>query len=65
MRYANDAGVVSHLPEQLEKMLGGMMVASAVFGFTVAEAKTEMICVYTKGRQESAAIFSVETAGLV
>ena len=45
--------------------MGGIVVVCAVFGFTVAEAKTEIMCLYTKGRQESAAIFSGEAAGLV
>ena len=65
MRYANDAGVVSHSPEQLGKMMGGIVVVCAVFGFTVSEAKTEIMCLHTKGRPEPATIFSVEAAGLV
>ena len=65
MRYANVAGVVSHSPEQLGKMMGGVVVVCTVFGFTVSEAKTEIMCLHPKGRREPAAIFSVEAAGLV
>ena len=63
MRYANDAGVVSHSPEKVRKMMGGIVVVCAVFGCTVSEIKTEIMCLHTKGRPESAAKFSVEAAG--
>ena len=41
------------------------MVVCAVFDFTVSEVKTEIMCLHTKGRPESTAIFGVEAAGLV
>ena len=44
MPYADDAGVVSISPEQLRKMIGGIMVVCAAFGLTVSEAKTEIMC---------------------
>ena len=34
------------------------MVVCAAFGLTVSEAKTEMMCLRTKGMPESTAIFS-------
>ena len=43
MLYADDAGVVSQSPEQLRKMMGGVIVVvCAPFGPTVLEAKTEI-----------------------
>ena len=63
--YADDGGVVSQLPEQLRKIIGGIVVVCAAFGLTVAETKTEIMCLRTKGMPESTAIFSVEAAGQV
>ena len=37
----------------------------AAFGLTVSEAKTEIMCLRTKGMSESTATFSVEAAGQV
>ena len=65
MLYADDAGVVSQSPEQLRKMMGVIVVACAVFGLTVSEAKTDNMCSGAKGMSESTAIFSVEAAGQV
>ena len=65
MLYADDAGVVSQSPEQLRKRVEMVVVVCAVFGFTVSEAKTEIICLRAKGMSESTAIFSVEAAGQV
>ena len=42
-----------------------IVVVSAAFGLTVSEAKTEIMCLRTKGMPEPAAIFSVEAAGQV
>ena len=65
MLYADNAGVVSRSPEQLRKMMDGIVVVCAVFGLTVSEAKTEIMCLRAKGMSESTAVFSVEAAGLV
>ena len=65
MLYADDAGVVSQPPEQLGKLMGVIVVVYATFGLTVSEAKTEIMCLRTKGIPESTATFSVETAGQV
>ena len=59
--YADDAGVVLQSLEQLRKMMGVIVV----FGLTVSEAKTEIMCLRTKGMLEATAIFSVEAAGQV
>ena len=41
------------------------MVVCAAFGLTVSEAKTEIMCLRTKGMPESTATISVEAAGQV
>ena len=63
MLHADDAGVVSQSPEQTRKMMGGIVVVCAAFGFTVSEAKTEIMCLRAKGMPEPTAIFIVEAAG--
>ena len=63
--YADDAGVISQLSEQLKKMMGVIVVVCAAFALTVSEAKTEIMCLRTKGMPESTATFSVEAAGQV
>ena len=65
MLYADDAGVVSQTPEQMRKLMGVIVVVCATFGLTVSEAKTEIMCLRTKGMPESTATFSVEAAGQV
>ena len=45
--------------------MGVIVVVCVAFGLTVSEAKTEIMCLRTKGMPESAAIFSVEAAGQV
>ena len=62
MLYADDAGVVSQSSEQLRNMMGVIVVVCAVFGLTVSEAKTEIMCLRAKGMPDSTAIFSVEAA---
>ena len=44
MLQADDAGVVSHSPKQLRKMMGVIVVVCAAFGLTVSEAKAEIMC---------------------
>ena len=65
MPYADDARVVLQSPEQLRKMVGVIVVLCVVFGLTVSEAKTEIMCLRTKGMPESTARLSVEAAGQV
>ena len=65
MLCADDAGVVSRSPEQLRKILGVIVVVCAAFGPTVSEAKTEIICLRTKGMPESITTFSVEATSVV
>ena len=62
MIYADDVGVVLQSVEQLRKMMGVIVVVCTAFGLTVSEAKTEIMCLRTKGMPESTAIFSVEAA---
>ena len=62
MLYPDDAGVVSRSTEQVRKMMEVIVVVCAAFGRTVSEAKTEIMCLRTKGMPESTAIFSVEAA---
>ena len=65
MLYADDAGVVSQLPEQLRRTTGVIVVVCAAFGPTVLKAKTEIMCLRAEGMPESTAIFRVEAAGQV
>ena len=65
MPYADDAGIVSQPPEPPRKMMGVIVVVYAVFGLTVSEAKTEIMCLRAKGMQEFTATFSVEAVGQV
>ena len=63
--HADDAGVVPHSPEQMRKTMGVIVVVCAAFGLTALEAKTEIMCLRTKGMPKSTATFSVEAAGQV
>ena len=63
MLYADDAGVVSQSLEQLRKMVGVIVALCVAFGLTVSEAKTEIMCLRTKGMPESTDKLSVEAAG--
>ena len=65
MLYADDAGVVSKLPEQLSKMMDVSVNVCTAFGLTVSEAKTEIMCLRTRAMSDAAATFSVEAAGHV
>ena len=47
--YADDVGIVSPSPEGLEKMMTVIVTACLAFGLTVSEAKTEIMCLQTKG----------------
>ena len=64
MLYADDVGIVSRSPEEgLEKMMTVIMAACAAFGLTVSEAKTEIMCLQTKGGGHVP--FTVTAAGQV
>ena len=65
MLYADEAGLVSQSREQLGKMMGVTVVIYTAFGLTVSEAKTETVCLRTKGVPTSTTTFSVEAAGQV
>ena len=52
MLYADDAGVVSRSSDQLREMMGVIVVVRATFGLAVSGAKTEIICLRTKGMPE-------------
>ena len=65
MLYADDAEVVSKSSEQLRKMMDVIVTVCAAFGLTVSEAKTEIMCLRTRGMLDAAATFSVEAAGQV
>ena len=45
--------------------MGVIVVVCTAFGLTVSGAKTEIMCLRTKGMSESTAIFSVDAAGQV
>ena len=47
--YADDVGVVSRSPDGLGRMMTVIVTACAVFGLTVSEAKTEIMCLQTNG----------------
>ena len=49
MLYEDDAGIESRSSEGLEKMMTVIVTARSSFGLTVSEAKTEMMCLETKG----------------
>ena len=65
MLYADDARVVSQSSGQLRNMMGVIVVVCAIFGLTVSEAKTEIMCLRAKGMAESTATLSIEAAGQV
>ena len=63
--YADDAAVVSQSPEQLRKIMVVIVTVCEAFGLTVSEAKTEIMCLRTRGTPDVATAFSVEAAGQV
>ena len=46
-------------------MMVVIVIVCTAFGLTVSEAKTEIICLRTRGTPDAAASFSVEAAGQV
>ena len=65
MIYADDARAVSESPAQPRKMMEVIMIVCTAFGLAVSEAKTEIMCLRTKGIPEPTTILSVEAAGQV
>ena len=64
MFYSNIPGVISQLPEQLRKMMDVIEVAYTPFALAVLVAKTEIMCLRTKGMPEATASFSVEASSI-
>ena len=63
MLYADEAGVVSRSSEGLEKMMTVIVTACSSFGLAVSEAKTEIVCLQTKGGGKLS--FTINAAGKV
>ena len=61
--YADDAGIVSRSSEGLERMMTVIVTACSSFGLTVSEAKTEIMCLETKGGAKVS--FTINAAGQV
>ena len=45
--------------------MGMIVIVCATFGLAVSEARTEIMCLRTRGMPESTAMFSIEAAGQV
>ena len=63
MLYADDAGIVSRSSEGPERMMTVIVTACSSFGLTVSEAKTEIMCLETKGAGKVS--FTINAAGQV
>ena len=63
MLYADNAGIVSRSSEGLERMMTAIVTAWSSFMLTVSEAKTEMMCLQTKGGGKMS--FTINAAGQV
>ena len=63
MLYADDAGIVSRSSVGLERMMTVIVTACSVFGLTVSEAKTEIMCLKTKGGGKVS--FTINAAGQI
>ena len=50
------------LPKKLRRMKSVIVVVCAAFELNIPEAKTEIICLRTKGMPEATTILSVEAA---
>ena len=57
------AGIVSRLSEGLEIMMTVIATACSPFGLTVSEAKTEIMCLQTKGMGKVS--FTINAAGQI
>ena len=49
MLYADNAAIVSRSSEGLERMTTVIVTVCSTFGLTVSKAKTEIMCLQTKG----------------
>ena len=49
----------------MKKMMGLIVVVCTVSGLTVSEAKTENLCLRTKGMPEPITMFNIKAADLV
>ena len=63
MLYVDDAGIESRSSGGLERMMTVMVTAFSAFGLTVSEAKTEIMCLQTKGGGKVS--FTINAAGQV
>ena len=63
MLYADDAGIVSRSSKGVKRMMTVIVTAWSAFGLTVSEAKTETMCLKTKGRRKVS--FTINAAGQV
>ena len=63
MLFADDAGIVSRSSEGLERMMTVIVTACSAFGFTVSEAKTEIMCLEIKSAGKVS--FTINAAGQV
>ena len=63
MLYADDAGIVLRSSKGLERIMAVIVTACSSFGLTVSEAKTEMMCLQTKGGGKVS--FTINAAGQV
>ena len=63
MLYADYPGIVSRSSEWLERMMTKIVTACSSFGLTVSEAKTEIMCLQTKGGGKLS--FPINAAGQV
>ncbi|CAB1104552.1 unnamed protein product [Ectocarpus sp. CCAP 1310/34] len=61
MLYADDAAIVSRLPESLEKIMSVIVRVAGLFDLMVSEPKTEIMCMLPKGIEERP--FTVSAAG--
>ena len=61
MLYADDAGIVSRSSEGLVRMMTVIVTACSAFGLTISEAKTEIMCLQTKGGEKVS--FTINAAG--
>ena len=63
MLYTDDAGIVSRSPKGLGRMMTVIVTACSAFVLTVSEAKTEIMCLQTKGGGKVP--FTINAAGQV
>ena len=63
MLYADDAGIASRSPEELEMIMTVIVTSRSSFGLTVSEAKTEIMCPETKAGEKVS--FTINAAGQV